>query len=531
MQKTGSFDTDYFINLEYLKIFCQHCRAVISADPADHGRPIQCHSCGEYLIVPKNRFAPSVVINDFVLQDEIGSGGCGTVFLAYQISLDRYCALKILHDRIISEEKYLHELMQEGRIAGRLNHPNIVQCYSIGEEEGIYYYAMEYIDGKSVKDLLNEKYKLNPARSVDIAIQIVSALSYAWSKERLVHRDVKPDNIMINIDGEAKLTDMGLALPANSIQPSEEEFIKGSPQYISPEQILDQPQDFRSDIYSLGTVLFRMLTGQFVFKGSTAEEICQMHVDEKPVSPAKYSPELPPELCNIVLKMLKKNPENRYANYESLKKELLEVREFCDTHTASQEIITAAKPKTKPPLPPGNLEISKGATPLQWAVSATLLLIFASVSYWFIMKKQPSVKPVPTVIASSNFIPVKKEELKVVKDKPAIILKLVSKPVISALMPDPQGYDPGNEWIEITNTGNKTADLSEYIINDQDGRSFKLFDMLKPGSKKRFILPENSISLNNKGDKIRLLFADGKPVQEFSYTEAEVIPEKPIPVK
>ena len=281
MIKMGSFDTDYFINLDFLKIFCHNCRAVITADPENHGKPVQCHSCGEYLIVPKNRFAPSVVINDFVLQNELGTGGCGTVFLAYQISLDRYCALKILHNRITSEDKYLHELMQEGRVAGRLNHPNIVQCYSIGEDEGIYYYAMEYVEGKSVKELLNEKYKLNPAKSIDIAIQIVDALNYAWKKERLVHRDVKPDNIMINIEGEAKLTDMGLALPTHAIHATEDDFIKGSPQYISPEQIMDDEQDYRSDIYSLGTVLFRMLTGHFVFKASTAEEICQMHVDEK----------------------------------------------------------------------------------------------------------------------------------------------------------------------------------------------------------------------------------------------------------
>ncbi|MCM8528297.1 MAG: serine/threonine protein kinase, partial [Lentisphaeraceae bacterium] len=230
MVKTGSFDTDYFIDLEYIKVFCSSCRAVITADPGKSGQPVTCHSCGEYLIIPKSRFAPSIVINDFVLHEEIGAGGCGTVFLAYQISLDRYCALKILHNRILSEDKYLHELMQEGRIAGRLNHPNIVQCYSIGEEEGIYFYAMEYVDGKSVKDLLNEKFKINPAKCIDICVQVINALSYAWGKERLVHRDIKPDNILINIDGEAKLTDMGLAIPADAIQASDDDFIKGSPQ-------------------------------------------------------------------------------------------------------------------------------------------------------------------------------------------------------------------------------------------------------------------------------------------------------------
>ncbi|MCH2205384.1 MAG: protein kinase [Lentisphaerales bacterium] len=532
MIKMGSFDTDYHIDLQLLKVYCHHCKAVISAQPEDGGKPVQCHSCGEYHIVPKSRFAPSVVIADFVLQNEIGSGGCGTVFLAYHMSLDRYCAVKILHDRILSEETYLHELMQEGRLAGKLNHPNITQCYAIGEEDHIYYYAMEYVDGKSLKEILHEKWRMSPRKSVDIILQVVAALNYAWNKERLVHRDIKPDNIMITHEGEVKLTDLGLALPEYAIQPEDSDTIKGSPHYISPEQLLDTKQDFRSDIYSLGAVFYHMVTGHYVYKARTAQEICQMHVDEPAADPAKLAPELPREISSIILKMLQKSPEDRYADYDSLKTDLQKVKTVVDTNTASQDLFTPAPSQMEAKLPVRNSnEISeKGeASLLHWLLSISFLTAFALVSYFYSL---PMLKDSKKKVQSESTPVIHDITEKIILENDLEILQPLQEPkaeiFIKSMMIDPQGYDNGREWIELHNIGDAEVQLINWTLSDQENYELKLNHTLKPGETIRLELAESSINLNNGGDKLSLKNNEGKLIHEVSYKKDDVVEGTPL---
>lgn len=533
MIKMGSFDTDYHIDLQFLKIYCHHCRAVVSAPPEDSGKPVQCHSCGEYHIVPKSRFAPTVVIADFVLQNEIGSGGCGTVFLAYQISLDRYCAVKILHDRILSEETYLHELMQEGRLAGKLNHPNITQCYAIGEKDRIYYYAMEYVDGKSLKDILNEKWRVSPRRAVDIILQVVAALNYAWNKERLVHRDIKPDNIMIDHEGDVKLTDFGLALPEYAIQPEDSDTIKGSPHYISPEQLLDTKQDFRSDIYSLGAVFYHMITGHFVFKARTAQEICQMHVDESAPDPSSLAPELPAELCAIILKMLAKAPEDRYADYDNLKADLLRVKVIVDTNTASQELLsqTGKKPEIKKAVTSKEISKKGEASLFHWLLSIAFLVVFAMISYFYILPmilENSGQEQIPSsdINISKSENALQEVASKIEEDVEITLLPPEPKAIItlSSLMIDPQGYDSGREWLIIQNTGDAEANLNGWTITDQENETLKLAIKVKQNQTVTIPLPQDSINLNNGGDKIILKDATGKIIDSLAY-EAEDVRE------
>ncbi|RMD79346.1 MAG: serine/threonine protein kinase, partial [Lentisphaerae bacterium] len=164
----------------------------------------------------------------------------GTVYLAHQISLDRPVALKILKEQYARDNSFILDFVREARAAAKLNHPNIVQAYAVGEEDGTYFFAMEFVEGKTLKRIMNEKRRLEWRRGFHIGMQVAEALDFAWKNQHLIHRDIKPDNIMITPRGVAKLADLGLARAATELQDDEEE-VMGTPQYICPEQLLGQP--------------------------------------------------------------------------------------------------------------------------------------------------------------------------------------------------------------------------------------------------------------------------------------------------
>ena len=310
-----------------MRFQCPECHEIVSVDHAEAGSNVQCGRCQKVVPVPASRTAPGAVIADFIIIRELGRGGMGIVYLSHQISLDRSAALKVLAESFANNTEFVVGFIKEARAAAKLNHPHIVQAYAVGEDEGLYYFAMENIDGKTMKEVLAEKKIIPVEEATQIIQQIAEALDYAWKEQRLVHRDIKPDNIMLTNNGKAKLADLGLARVAGDKDEKEDsDEVMGTPQYISPEALLGEPMDIRSDIYSLGATFYQFVTGHFPFNGNTASEIAKKHITDPLVPPNKVNPAVPQNISDVIVKMMEKDPNKRYQDGETLVEELRNIR-------------------------------------------------------------------------------------------------------------------------------------------------------------------------------------------------------------
>jgi eukaryotic-like serine/threonine-protein kinase len=256
----------------------------------------------------------------------LGSGGMANVYLAEDEELGRPVAIKILNDRHASDESFVERFRREAKNAAGLSHPNIVSIYDRGEAEGTYYIAMEYLEGRSLKDRIVAEGPLPIPAAIDAARQILRALGFAH-RGGVVHRDVKPHNVLLAQDGSErryKVTDFGISRTSAS-QMTEAGSIVGTAQYLSPEQARGAPVDQRSDIYSVGIVLYELLTGRLPFTGETPLEIAMKHLSEIPKPPSALRPEVPPDLDMIVLRALAKDPAERFESAEEMDQELARV--------------------------------------------------------------------------------------------------------------------------------------------------------------------------------------------------------------
>lgn len=264
-------------------------------------------------------------IEGYQIMRSLGRGNMALVFAARQINLDRVVALKILDPKLLFDSDFTERFIQEARAAARLNHTNMVQAYDVGSSQDLHYFAMEYVDGVTVKDLIEDQGFIDEDTAIDIVVQIASALDHA-SKHDLVHRDVKPGNIMVTRDGVAKLCDLGLAKRTDEAS-AEESMILGSPYYISPEQISGRADvDVRADIYSLGATLFHMLTGRPPFGGPTPEEVCLKHLSDPVPDPTILSSSVTQRVTPILFRMMAKEREHRYRTAADVVRELRRVR-------------------------------------------------------------------------------------------------------------------------------------------------------------------------------------------------------------
>ena len=249
----------------------------------------------------------------FLLEKELGHGGMGGVYLARDKMLDRKVAIKVMLKELGSDPKFVERFQREAQAAARLNHPNIAQIYSFGQEQGMPYIAMELVPGGSLdKDMEANPGCLDPVRVMRIGQQLVDALALA-AEQGLVHGDVKPENVLYAEDGTAKLVDFGLA----AMQGDSNE-IWGTPYYISPEKCRRQKIDFRADIYSLGGTLYHALTGQPPFEGEDANAVVRARFEGAPLKPSEVRPDIPPEVDAIIMRMLELEPAMRYPTYQSL---------------------------------------------------------------------------------------------------------------------------------------------------------------------------------------------------------------------
>src|SRR4026208_1282558 len=251
---------------------------------------------------------------------KLGSGGMADVYLAEDEELGRRVAIKILNDRHANDESFVERFRREAKNAAGLSHPNIVSIYDRGEAEGTYYIAMEYLDGRSLKELVVARGPLPIPDAIAATRQVLAALRFAHRKG-VVHRDIKPHNVMADADGRLKVTDFGSARAGVS-QSAEACSIIGTAQYLSPEQARGAPVDQRSDLYSIGIVLYEMLTGKTPFTGETPVEIAMKHLSDTPRPPSLLRPDIPPDLDMVVLRALAKNPDDRFQTAEEMVAEL-----------------------------------------------------------------------------------------------------------------------------------------------------------------------------------------------------------------
>ncbi len=280
---------------------------------------------------------------------KLGTGGMANVYLAEDQELGRRVAIKILNDRHAGDEQFVERFRREAKNAAGLSHPNIVSIYDRGEAEGTYYIAMEYLDGRSLKELIVGRGPAPIPLAIDYARQILAALRFAH-RNGVVHRDIKPHNIMVGDEGRLKVTDFGIARAGTS-QMTEVGSIIGTAQYLSPEQAKGAPVDQTSDLYSLGIVLYELLTGTVPFNGDTPVEIAMKHLSTVPPEPSTLRPEVPEDLDAIVVRSLGKTPEERYGSAEEMDADLARVARGVAISHETEEAATQILSRPTQPMP------------------------------------------------------------------------------------------------------------------------------------------------------------------------------------
>ncbi|HJV31424.1 MAG TPA: Stk1 family PASTA domain-containing Ser/Thr kinase, partial [Bacillales bacterium] len=253
----------------------------------------------------------------YKILDMIGGGGMANVYLAHDMILDRDVAVKMLRLDLTNDDDFIRRFHREAQSATSLNHPNIVNIYDVGEEKDLYYIVMEYVDGQTLKQYIQSHSSLRVEEAISIMSELTSAIAHAH-QNHIVHRDIKPHNILIDRNGKVKITDFGIAMALSSTSITQTNSVLGSVHYLSPEQARGGMANKKSDIYSLGIVMFELLTGRLPFSGESAVSIALKHLQSETPSVRRWNPSIPQSVENIVLKATAKDPFHRYKNVEEM---------------------------------------------------------------------------------------------------------------------------------------------------------------------------------------------------------------------
>jgi serine/threonine-protein kinase len=323
----------------------------------------------------------------------LGSGGMARVFLAEDVDLHREVAIKVLADRYAEDAEFVERFAREARAAAGLNHQNIVAIYDRGKADGSYYIAMEYLDGETLKDVITRQGALQPRKAIDITLQLLAALRFAHKRD-IVHRDVKPHNVMVLRDGRIKVADFGIARAGDS-EMTEVGSIVGTAQYLSPEQARGQQVGPASDLYSVGVVLYEMLTGRVPFTGDSAVSIAMKQVQEVPVPPRQIDPSIPVELEQVVLRAMQKDPVHRYRSADEMGMDLDRIRKGLGV-AAETAVMAGRTMIAPPPIPstaPHALAAHRDRAPAvqdrrtwPWIVALLLIVGVAGLAAWAFLK-------------------------------------------------------------------------------------------------------------------------------------------------
>jgi serine/threonine-protein kinase len=457
----------------------------------------------------------------------IGKGGMGFVLKGYDATLQRQVAIKVLYPHLAQDENTVARFLTEARTAASLQHPNIIAIYEAGEDKGLYYFAMEFVDGKDLGTIIRERGRLRLEEALPILEQIGMALDYAHQRG-IIHRDIKASNIMVTVEGLVKVTDFGIARVLGGERFTQTGVLVGTPEYMAPELWEGKEADKRADIYALGILAYEMLIGRVPFEGDTALTIGYKHVNERPPLPTHFDSSLPNHVNDAILQALDKNPEHRFQ-----------------TAMAFVNVLKGGYLGSK--VPPLSVEVSplSGITTHAkkiWLPMGLVATVLAFLGLIFIIVainqgRNPSNSR-DTKITSSNLA------------EPSHSAPFVSKPKIPLSEPKPFKFEDRSSWIvKASSTHNSYYDrssgtyihyLPEYAI---DGTLVKAWGVhgegigewikivfpsvrtitrvgIVPGYTKSHPKYGNLFRLNNRVKGVQLEFSDGSSVQ-FTFTDDE----------
>ena len=352
---------------------CPACGGAIDVSEELPFAQIYCPHCGEGMRARR-------IFNNFELVELIGEGGMGSVFKAYDHNLGRMVALKVLRREMSAREDERTKLEQEARITASVNHPHVVRVYSFGEADGQFYLAMELVEKGSLDDLMSVQTRVSEVQVLEIGLQIAQGLEAA-SEKGLIHRDVKPGNILFSDAHTTKIVDFGLARVLEEEAEARGE-IWGTPYYIAPERLNYEPEDFRSDIYSLGGTLFHAIAGRPPFEAESASLVALKQIKSQPVSLEAFAPDVTPETAYVINRMLEKDPDDRYASYA----ELIEHLEFARAKVLEH---AGRPPGTKREV----VKVETNRTKVYVALIslAAALLLLGAVVWLFLTSERPEI--------------------------------------------------------------------------------------------------------------------------------------------
>ncbi len=364
----------------------------------------------------------TIVDGRYSIVSRIGAGGMAEVYCAQDLQLGRKVALKLLHRRFAEDPDFVERFRREASSAAGLQHPHVVGVYDRGEWDGTYYIAMEYLDGRSLKELVADG-PLAPERAIDIVVQILRAARFAHQRG-IVHRDLKPHNVIVDDEDRIKVTDFGIAR-AGASDMTETGSIMGTAQYLSPEQAQGHAVSARSDLYAIGIVLYELLAGRVPFSGDSAVTIALKQVSEAPVPPSAYNPAVTQDLDAIVLHALEKDPADRFADADEFIAALQHVRAQLAVPAGQRTAVFGALAGADPiattptdaavapvPVPLTDEELAAAADPGDplppepprergwgpWVVAAAILAVVAALILLFVLR--PEQRPVPNVVGT-----------------------------------------------------------------------------------------------------------------------------------
>jgi serine/threonine-protein kinase len=364
-----------------------------------------------------------VLGNRYEIHQRLARGGMAQVYLARDRALDRPVAVKELVPEFATDPSFVERFRREAQAAANLAHPNIVGVYDWGTQDGTYFIVMEYVDGPSLSQVIRRDGPLHPRRAAEIAGEVAAALGFAHSRG-VVHRDVKPGNVLLTASGQSKVTDFGIARALSSPEEdlTQAGSVMGTATYFSPEQAQGLPVDPRSDLYSLGVVLYEMVTGRPPFSGETPLAIAYKHVQDTPPPPSSVVPDLPPALEAVIMRLLQKRPDDRYASAEELRADLQRFLAGEDTAAlrtvgaaAAGAAAAAAATRVQPTVaggavPPSDDDVDEelGETPPRsrtWVFLGSLLLLLLLLGgalFWFARSLDSDKVTVPAVVGLSK---------------------------------------------------------------------------------------------------------------------------------
>ena len=292
---------------EVKTIGCPNCQNVIDITGLDAGDGITCPYCGHEFPITRQ-------FGNFLLERMLGSGGMGAVYFGHDTTLDRTIAVKVLRPELVSDQKFMATFLREAEITASLNHPNIVQVYAFGKHDDSYYLVVEYISGGSLDDKITNLGRITELEGIEIGIAVAQGLEYALQHGGLIHRDIKPGNILFNANNTPKVVDFGLSLSFETTDHFSGE-IWGTPYYVAPEKLERQPEDFRSDLYSLGATLFHAISGRPPYEGEDPNDVAMKHLSGSVVSLKAFVPDISDQTTYAVSKAMARYPEDRYQSY------------------------------------------------------------------------------------------------------------------------------------------------------------------------------------------------------------------------